>query len=205
MAYLDLIASAVGHNDETPNTELAEQLANIKNKDAIKEIVGGLSMDKAVANDCIKVLYEVGEREPHLIAPYVDEFIKLISSKNNRLVWGGMTALAQIAPYNSTAIYENLDKVYSAYDKGSVITRDQSISVFAELCKAHQSYAIKIQPILINHLAICRAKEIPQHVERMSICFTAANVNEYRAIVQSRFGELTKAQQARVNKVFMRF
>ena len=54
-----------------------------------------------IASDCIKTLYEVGYLKPELIAPYVGDFLKLIKSRENRLVWGGMLALSTIAALKS--------------------------------------------------------------------------------------------------------
>ena len=55
---------------------MAEELCRSTDTAGIKEIVVGfIGEDKAIANDCIEVLYEIGERKPELIADYVYEFI----------------------------------------------------------------------------------------------------------------------------------
>ena len=198
---LSQLASALGRSDEVPNIELAEKLSATQNKADIEEIVSGLDMKSAIANDCIKVLYEVGVRNPNLTAPYAPVFIRLLKSKNNRLVWGAMTALGQIAALVPDVIFSGFDDVYKAYETGSVITVDHSMSVFAALCAANKEYAVKIIPLLISHLTNCRPKEIPQHLERMAICFTAENVSPFKTALQSRYSELTPPQQKRVDKV----
>ncbi len=198
---INQIASALGRNDETPNIELAVKIVQLNNEAGIKEIVSGLYLEKSIANDCIKVLYEIGERNPKLIVPYTDVFISLLNSKNNRLVWGAMTALGQVAALSPVTILARFDEVCSAYENGSVITVDHSISVFAALYQSGKEYREKVLPILLNHLANCRTKEIPQHIERMSVCFTPDNMEQFKAVLQGRYDELSKAQQARVNRV----
>ncbi|MDD3137522.1 MAG: hypothetical protein PHX08_00935, partial [Lachnospiraceae bacterium] len=95
MRRIENVASNLGKNDEQPNIELAERLSKNENPVEIKEIVEGLkSKEKEVENDCIKVLYEVGRRKPYLIAEYVETFLELLQSQNNRLNWGAMIALA---------------------------------------------------------------------------------------------------------------
>jgi hypothetical protein len=69
-----------------------------------------------------------------------------------------MTALAKIVSLNSNEIFKNLDIIINAYEKGSVITVDNSISVFAELAKANKKYEKKVFPIIIEHLEKCRPK-----------------------------------------------
>jgi hypothetical protein len=205
MSVLNKTASALGRNDEQPNMELAEELANTQDKESIAEIVSGLRMNKAVASDCIKILYEIGGRKPELIAPYAENFLRLLKSKDNRLVWGAMTALGFIAELNPEPVYLSFEDIYDAYASGSVITVDNSISVFAALCKADKEYEKRIFPLLTQHLSKCRAREIPQHLTRMSICFTKNNIGQVESTIRGRFKELTGPQQARVNKVMKKF
>ncbi len=205
MSTLNKIASALGRNDEQPNVELAERLFNTQDKEGIAEIVSGLNMGKAAASDCVKVLYEIGERKPELVTPYAENFIGLLKSKDNRLVWGAMTALGHIAELDPEPIYSYFEDIYTAYENGSVITVDNSISVFAALCKADKEYEKRILPLLIQHLAKCRAKEIPQHLERMSICFNKNNIKQIISTIQDRFEELSGSQQTRVKKIMQKF
>src|SRR5512147_2818588 len=101
MSVLDKLAHSLGRRDEVPNQELARDLAARKDKAGIHEIAENLwNKDRNIQADCIKVLYEVGYMEPKLIADYAEDFAKLLRSKNNRLVWGGMTALAAVAKVN---------------------------------------------------------------------------------------------------------
>src|SRR5262245_32430609 len=98
MSVLQKLASALGRRDETPNQELAKSIAASKDAGAVAELVEHLAdKNKDIQSDCIKVLYETGERNPALIAPHIEVFAKLLDSKNNRLAWGAMTALDAIA------------------------------------------------------------------------------------------------------------
>ncbi len=164
---IEKLAYSLGRNDEEPNIELAKT----KNKKGINEIINGLNNPKEqIANDCIKVLYEIAEISPELISEYAGNFIQLLKSKNNRLVWGSMTALSKIVSFNPDEVFENLDIIVKAYKKGSVITVDNSISVFAELVKADKKYEKNVFPIIIEHLEKCRPKEVAQHSERAFVC-----------------------------------
>src|SRR6266545_6708403 len=98
MSVLNQLASSLGRRDETPNQELARDLAAKKDRKGIRELAENLwNKDKNIQADCIKVLYEVGAIEPKLIASYADDFVRCLRSRNNRLVWGGMTALTEVA------------------------------------------------------------------------------------------------------------
>jgi hypothetical protein len=199
---IERLAYSLGRNDEEPNIELANELAKTKNKKGIKEIVAGLSSSKEqIANDCIKVLYEIAETAPELVSEYAVNFIQLLNSKNNRLVWGSMTALSKIVSLNPDEIFSNLDIIVKAYEKGSVITVDNSISVFAELIKSDKKYEKKVFPIIIGHLEKCRPKEVAQHAERAFICINKNNSQKFKETLLKRHDSLTDAQKKRVDKL----
>jgi hypothetical protein len=199
---LEKLAYSLGRNDEEPNIELAKELAKTKDKKGIKEIVDGLHNPKEqMANDCIKVLYEIAGISPELVSGYAGNFIKLLKSRNNRLVWGSMMALSKIAPLNHGEIYENLDIIVWAYEKGSTITIDNSISVFAELAKANKKYEDKVFPIIINHLSKCKPKEVGQHAEKAFVCINKNNSQKYKEVLLKRRETLTDAQKKRVDKL----
>ena len=199
---IEWLACRLGRNDETPNIELAEKLCDSADKTGIGEIADGLkSKEQAVANDCIKVLYEIGQRKPELIADFADNFITTLSSKNNRIVWGSMMALAYITPIKSEVVFRRLPEIIAAYKKGSVITVDNSISVFAQLCKANDNYQTAVFPILLDHLANCRAKEIPQHSERIAVCIGTGNKEAFIKALEARTNELSESQNSRITKL----
>lgn len=201
---LEKLASALGRNDEQPNVALAEELVASASRRDIREIVEGLHPETAVVNDCIKVLYEIGYRKPALIAEYADHFAALLGSRNNRLVWGAMTALATIAPVNPDAVYRNIDRILKAYEKGSVITVDNSISVLAGLAKSKPACEKKLLPILLHHLESCRPKEVGQHAERMFVCITPRTGETFAAVLRKRYGALTAAQKKRLDRLLIK-
>jgi len=147
------------------------------------------------------VLYEVGDRNPKLISDYADDFISFLHSKNNRVAWGSMIALANIAEHAPESITERLPLVISAYERGSVITVDNSITVFAALCKINASCAESVLPILITHLQKCKPKQVSQHAERASICFNSDNASVFIEVLEKRVSYLAPSQQTRVNKL----
>ena len=202
---IEKLACKSGRNDEVPNIELAEELCRTDDTAGIAEIVGGfMGSDKAVANDCIKVLYEIGERKPELIADYANDFISRLRSKNNRLAWGSMTALSKIVELAPEPIFAKLSTIIVAYEDGSVITVDNSISVFAGLCKADKNYAKDVLPILINHLQKCRPKDVPQHAERADVCFNNDSADMFIEVLEKRMPNLAATGQSRVKKLLKR-
>jgi len=201
MSVLNRLAHSLGRRDEAPNQELARDLAAKKNKAGIKEIAENLcSKDKNIQADCIKILYEVGVIEPNLIADYAEDFVKLLRSKNNRLAWGGMTALAEVAKANPDVVFKNLDAIKKAKETGSVITVDNAISTLAYTAAANRKYNETIFPYLLDHLSNCRPKEVPQHSEKTLPAVNAFNKADFIKVLEKRMEDLSGGGLTRVKK-----
>jgi hypothetical protein len=202
MSVLDQLASSLGRRDEVPNQELAHALAAKKDKKAVRELAENLwNKDKNIQSDCIKVLYEVGSIDPNLIADYADEFAKCLRSKNNRLVWGGMTALVEVAKAKPDAVFKHLNEIQKAKETGSVITVDNAISTLAYTASASDKYNKAIFPYLLEHLSGCRPKEMPQHAERSLPAVNTSNRDEFIKVLEKRIEDLLGAGLSRVKKV----
>jgi hypothetical protein len=202
MSILNRLASSQNRRDEVPNQELARDLATKKDKAGIREVAENLwNKDKKISSDCIKVLYEVGYIEPKLITSYAEDFVKLLKSKDNRLVWGAMTALAEVAKADADVVFKNLDAIKKAKDTGSVITIDNAISALAITASANEKYSKAIFPYLLQHLSACRPKEVPQHSERAFPAVNSKNKNEFIKVLEKRMEDLSGGGLTRVKKV----
>ena len=86
MKVIDLLATNLNRRDDKSNQALAEEIIKGKHPDWIKEIVENLNnKDKNIQSDCIKVLYEIGEKgSPELIEPYIKDFGKILQSKKQQ-------------------------------------------------------------------------------------------------------------------------
>lgn len=202
MSVLNRLAHSLNRRDEVPNQELARDLAAKKDKTGIREIAENLwNKDKNIQADCIKVLYEVGAIEPSLIADYTEDFVKCLRSKNNRLAWGGMTALAEIAKADPDLVFQHLEAIKKAKETGSVITVDNAISTLAYTAAANKRYNETIFPYLLKHLSGCRPKEVPQHSEKTLPAVNAANKAEFIKVLEKRMEDLSGSGLSRVKKV----
>ena len=98
MTVIERIPYYQNTRNENPNQQLAKELTEKQDIEGIIEITAHLTdKNTNVRSDCLKVLYEIVYIEPNLIAPYVKDFLSLLDSKQNRMVWGSMIALSTIA------------------------------------------------------------------------------------------------------------
>jgi hypothetical protein len=172
-----------------------------ENKKGIKEIAMNLNhKDKSVQSDCLKVLYEIGYLKPELIADYVHEFLALVNSKNNRMVWGAMIALATIADKKPNEIYTQLDTLTTAINTGTLITTVWGTKALAKVAAANKTYKQKIFPHLMAQLRKCIPRDVPMHAESILPAVDADNKQEFLNIIATRKPEMTPTQQARLKK-----
>lgn len=202
MSVINRLSSSIGRRDEVPNQELAQEICKKRDTAAIEELINNLSStNKAIQSDCIKVLYEIGYVHPDLISQYVSDFLSLLNSKNNRMVWSAMITLSTIAQLKPDEICKDIDLVLKTIEHGSVITVDNGISVLAVVSSIDKSYEEKIVPYLLKHLSTCRSKEVAQHAERSLIAVNAKNKQQFKEVILERLDDLTDSQIKRVNKV----
>jgi hypothetical protein len=202
MTVINKLASSLNRRDEIPNIELAKQIAAKKDKSAVQELIDSLSnKSKDIQNDCIKVLYEIGEINPALIARYSREFIDLLDHKNNRLQWGAMTALSTITTENPKAIYAALPKIIKGADNGSVITKDNAVNILIRLCSFKQ-YADSAFSLLNKQLLNSPVNQLPMYAERALPVINNKNKKLFIKTLTSRLDDMDKeTKRKRVEKV----
>jgi hypothetical protein len=206
MSILSKLASGQGRKDEEPNKELARELVEANDLDGIREVAQNLwNEEKRVRTDCLSVLEQIGLLEPELIEEYVDEFIKLVLCRDNRLVWAAMINLALIADRKPKEIFERYDDIVQAVEKGSVITKDNGIKTLAKVASASAEYNRAIMPYLMEQLKSCRTKSVPQYAESIRVAVNPDNQEGYLDALNERLGALSAAQQTRVKRLLRTF
>lgn len=165
MGIRDQLAYAFERNDEQPNIALAESLAKSANKADIAELAEITSNgNKAECHDAVKALYELAERRPELVAPHIHAVLKLLTSKDNRMIWGAMSALAALAELLPATMIEHLSPILDAADKGSVIAKDKVMVLLATL-NAIDKYRDQVTPVIMARLTHSAVNQVPMYAE----------------------------------------
>ena len=202
MPVLEKIAYYQGRRDEVPNQELARQLAQTRDAQGVAEIAANLwNADNNIQSDCLKVLYETGYLAPEMIAPYWQDYLKLLKSRNNRLVWGAMIALATIASLKADELYPHAAEIQRAMEKGSVISVDNGVKTLARIAAAKDEYNQALFPYLLEHLRTCRPKDVPQHAESTLAAVNNANQAAFIQVLEVRLDNATAGEGKRLKKV----
>lgn len=196
------LASFLGRNDELPNIELAKKIIENEDAQSIKELIQLCSgKNKHYQNDSIKVLYEVGHLKPILIKPFLEDFISLLNSKNNRLQWGALTALHAITKEYYSLIIPYLDILQTKAMEGSVITRDNFMAILNILIKTKENQALTY-PYLEIQLLTCPNNQLPMYAEWIQANLDKTYADKVIQILNKRLPELEKeSKKKRLLKV----
>lgn len=202
MTVLDKLACRRGIRGEEPNRELAAELIFARDREGIRLLTEQLTgTDKAVAHDGIKVLYEIGYAESELIRDGVDAFLKLILSRDNRMVWGAMIALSTIAHLEAEKLFSHLDVVKKAIDDGSVITRDAGIKTLAGIAAARPEAKTQLFPYLIRHFQTEEPKYLPARLEACESFLLKEEAEMILRALHENPGTFKKSHLSRINAV----
>lgn len=190
MSIINQLATSLNRRDEVPNQVLAKKIVKTNDKKAVLELIENLeNKDKNIQADCIKVLYEIGGEQPSLIKDYMRNFTALLKSKNNRMVWGAMSALDQITLESPEAIFKLLPILIDSADTGSVITRDRLVRILIKL-EGLKKYAGKVFPLLIEQMSTCPTNQLPMYAENALTIINNQNKSVFIKLLQQRLPEI---------------
>ena len=202
MSVLNEIAWFQHRRDEVPNQVLARKLAESGDTAGIAEIAANLeNAETNIQSDCIKVLYETAYINPQVVAPYVDHFLALLKQRNNRMVWGGMIAIAAIARFKVNELIKNEAEIRKAMEEGSLITVDNAVKTLTTLAANDADYRRQIFPYLLRHLEGSRALDFPRYAEVIACGVDEYNRIDFISVLEKRMPELGGARAIRVKKV----
>lgn len=203
MDWINKIAFYRNIRNETPNRDLAKELADTENKEGIKEISGYLyDKNKSVSSDCISVLYTIGYSKPELIQGYLDDFLKLLGSKNNRMVWGSMIALSTIARLKADPVFSKIDLILKTMKTGTLITEVWGIKTLVNLSLTNKEYKNKLLPVLLDYLERCRPIDFATRVETILPVIETPDEKEiFDKIIEMKTVELSSPQTKKLKTV----
>lgn len=205
MALIDKLATSLNRRDEEPNKQLAQTIAKTNDTEAVAELVRLLNdKDKNIQSDAIKVLDETGTLKPELVMPYIAELVKLLQSKNNRMVWGAMAALSALALAAPAILYNKLGAILDAAAKGSVITKDHTVKILTILAGT-PAYTDDCITLLLDQLKDAPVNQLPTYAESAATIVTANYKPDMARILSERLHEMTQdTKQRRLTKVLQK-
>ena len=182
----ELLANAMGRNDEEPNIKLAVLMAGSADEAAVGELVGLLDHPEApVRSDAIKVLYEISRRNADLIIPHLKKLVKLLSGKENRMIWGAMSALSSLSQSHPKLLVRHLPIIVATMEKGSAITRDHGIYTLCHVARLKKQYSNCVE-LLLEQIQKAPVNQVPMYGEKTAAILLPEDRHRLEKILLSR-------------------
>jgi hypothetical protein len=182
----DQLATSLGKNDEAPNIALATKIVKSGDIAAVKDLISLLDDKKtAVRSDVIKVVYEIAERHVEMILPYTSTILNLLNHKDNRMIWGAMSALSAISMEKPELMAKYLPAILEAMDSGSVITRDHGIVILCQVSRL-KKYHNDCMELLLEQLEKSPVNQIASYAEKIFEVLSPGYVKRFASILKSR-------------------
>ncbi len=200
-SIIAFLSSSLGDTTEKSNMLLAQSIVNKKDKSAVDKLFALLTnADKKIKNDCIKVIDEIAVNKPEYIIPYIPHLIQLLKSDINRLVWGAMVALSNVAHKAQDAIYDNLGEILMAADRSSIIANDKCVKILVTLAKV-KDYTEDLFPLLIERIMKSAENQLPTYAART---FEFVNKNNKHIFIETLHSRLSYITYDIKRKILLR-
>lgn len=196
------LASALRHRNQQPNIDLALDLAQREDIAGVAELAALLTSGaKPLRHDAITTLYEVGAQKPDLITPHIEVFLQLLSSRDNRMIWGTLYALDAICVTVPKVMMANLDAILDAADRSSVIAKDKTMSILARL-NSLEKFSPVVAPVILQRLRNAAVNQFPMYAELTAATIASQDKAALVKILKTRREAISyPAKKNRIDKL----
>lgn len=202
MSIADQLAHSQNRRDQGPNRELAAKIINSEDAGLLKELVEffGTKPHKDLQKDCVLTMAWVAEKSPELVVPYTDILVNNLQSSINRVIWGSMIALAEIAAHVPDKLYNALPEILDAMETGTVVTRDFGFRILIALYVL-PSYQEDVFYIILEQLRTAPDNQLGQYAEKLMAVMNVRHKYALYDVLSERLTELSNSHHIkRLNK-----
>jgi hypothetical protein len=93
------------------------------------------------------------------------------------------------------------EQINQMVEGGSVNSCDNGIKILARAGSTSLEYSARTTPYLLEQLARCRPKSVPQYAESIFPAVNPTNKENFEEILKNRLPDLTPPQAKRVQKI----
>jgi len=157
MPNIDII-QALAKKEKKPE-ELFDKV--IKDRRLLPTVLDGTTATKAnIKYGSTKILRLISEKDPKVLYPKMDFFIKMMDSENQILKWNGMDIVANLLVVDSKKKFDKIfDKYYSLLSDEVMITAGHVIDNSGKIVMAKPNFKDKITQHLLEVEKVSRNQE----------------------------------------------
>jgi hypothetical protein len=201
---LGRLAVSMSRSDEMPNLELAAEIVENGDDDAVGILVSVFERhDDAHAPDAARVLFEVGGRAPELLQMHAERLISLCDASQKEMLPYTMYALAPVAHLHAEALWEMRDLFWSALadlTQPADMAQAGAVRLLSALCAAGPDFARTLAGGLVDLLGKCMPKDVAFFAESVLPALGTAHSHRAKPVLDRRMKELTPAEVARLRR-----
>ena len=147
----------------------------------ISTLLEGLSSSKpTVRYSCGKVLMDLSDKYPHILYPYIDEFIKLLDSKYRILTWNAISIIANLAKVDDKQKLDSIfDKYFGLLKNEYMVTVANVVGSSAKIALAKSYLSDKIAKELLKVEYIGITPHLTEECKRVIIGKTIQSFNQF--------------------------
>jgi len=192
------LASALKRKDQAPNIELAIDIVEAEDCEATRELAELLATGtKSQRHEALKVLYEIGYREPAMLAPHIELLFDELDSSNNRTLWGAMIALSTLVAANPTRIMKGIDQLMDAAERSSVIAKYHMVKILVALAALPRHHN-EVMPHLFQMVESAAINQFPTYAERAAeVLIQPSEAKRLITLIEARHFPANHAAKAR--------
>ncbi|MBI1944732.1 MAG: hypothetical protein HYS27_03495 [Deltaproteobacteria bacterium] len=201
---LNRLAVSVQRLDDVPNLELAADIVQCDDADALRILVAVIERhDDHHAPDAARVIFEVGTRAPELLQPLADRLIAMCEDSQKEMLPYTMYALSPIAHLHSETLWDMRDLFWSALTDLTLpasMAQAGSVRLLSALCAAGPDYARTLAGGLVDLLGKCMPKDVAFFAESVLPALGTAHSHRAKPVLDRRMKELMPAEVARLRR-----
>lgn len=154
------------------------------------ELVSG---KKALAAAAARSIDALLEREPELVVPIIDRFVKAIAADDKRAAQTAAAALPVMARVAPARVARHLPRLKDGFDAATPVGKDGLVRTFAALCTASVAYQKRLEGVLNKALGEADAKTLQKWTEVVLPALKGEPHARARATVEARLERIPKA------------
>lgn len=181
--------------------KIASDILNRSNPDEIKGLISNLFVqNRGLQKDSFTLLKWISEREPKILIPFFEDFIKLLKSDYNRMRWGSMQIIRNLNPLVPHLTYSHLEELEDAVRMGSIVEQDQWVDILVDLSR-NPSYYPHCFALLADILWKSGLNQFPTYIEELSEIVQVGDIETLVYCIGQRISEpMNEAKKRRLEK-----
>ena len=150
---------------------------------------GLLDTREHASSQAARVVEELCNQKPELLAPYIERFVTLLGSERTRLAQCAAHCLPVLGRVAPAKVAKHLKVLQGSFQSGSEIAKDGLIRTFVALCVASVTYQKRLIDIFEGALRDADPKQLPGWVEHILPALKGEPYAQARAVAEARVND----------------